>query len=174
MMAFMRTESRVSGAGPHPGGPARWALVLRCAPHSASMASRPAGSLSVQQLDSEARRPGGPRDSTPPVCVVAGGSRAPDSDGTHEPSPGCGLRPQRNPIPAAAPLASSPGPCHRVRPPDPRWEATTCATHAGTAGPRARARGRRKDLHRHQRLSIADRYHLAPLILTRSIHSLDS
>ncbi len=72
------------------------------------------------------------------------------------------------------PLGQFAGPCHRVRPPDPRWEATVRATHAGTAGPRARARGRRKDHHRHQRLSIADRYHLAPLTLTRNAHSLDS
>ena len=142
-------------------------------PHSASTASRPANSQSVQQLDSEARRPGRPRDSATPVCVVAGGGRAPDSDGTYDPTPdthgGLGGTPYRQ-----SPLGQLAGACHRVRPPDPRWEATARATQAGNAGPRARARGRRKNHHRHQRLSIAERYHLAPLTLTRNTHSLDS
>ncbi len=99
----------MTGAGPHPGGPARWARRgpgMR--PHPGSTASRPAGRMPVQQLDSEDRRPGnrGPRDPAP----------------------------------------------------DPRWEATQRATHVGTAGPRARARGTAGDYHRQQRLSIAGRY----------------
>ena len=72
------------------------------------------------------------------------------------------------------PSASSPGPATEFDLPTLRWEATARATQAGNAGPRARARGRRKNHHRHQRLSIAERYHLAPLTLTRNTHSLDS
>ena len=41
-------------------------------PYPVSTASRPAGRMPVQQLDSEVRRPGGPRDPAPPVCGVAG------------------------------------------------------------------------------------------------------
>jgi hypothetical protein len=111
----MRTESRVTGAGPHPGGPARWAR-RGMRPHPGSMASRPAGRLSVQQLDSEARRPGGPRAPAPPVCGIAGGgsdarlgwdprAQLRDAD--------CGLigTPYRQ-----QPLGQFAGPCHRVRP----------------------------------------------------------
>ena len=79
-------------------------------PHSASTAARPADSQSVQQLDSEARRPGRPRDSATPVCVVAGGGRAPDSDGTHEPGPPDAAGGPREPHTGSRPSAGSPGP----------------------------------------------------------------
>ena len=105
----MRTESRVTGAGPHPGGAARWAR-RGMRPHPDSMASRPAGRLSVQQLDSEVRRPGGPRDPAPPAVGVAGGSRTPDSDGTDEHGPATRTVASSEPHTGSSPLASSPGP----------------------------------------------------------------
>ncbi len=123
---------------------------------------------------STARRAAGSGSSSR-WCTELLGVGRPTRMGPTSTAPGCGLCSRRNPIPAAAaaPWPVPAGPCHRVRPPDPRWEATSRATHDGTAGPRARARGRRKDYHRRQRLSIAGRYHLAPLTLTRNAHSLD-
>jgi hypothetical protein len=141
----MRTESRVTGAGPHPGGPARWAQ-RGMRPHPGSMALRPAGRMPVQQLDSEDRRPdiGGPGRGTPPRCGVAG--RPPGARLGWDPRAqlrslrdvDCG--PVRTPY-RQQPLGQFAGPCHRVRPSDPRWEATQRAAHVGIAGlPRAPGR----------------------------------
>ena len=182
----MRTESRVPGAGPHPGGSARWVGHCVFAP---TPRPRPYGPPAVCLSSSWTRKLDGPvgRGTRTPAMSNYGSwrsrqsmsncgswrSRAPDSDGTHDPTPdthgGLSGTPYRQ-----SPLGQLAGACLRVRPPDPSLEATARAIQAGNAGPRARTRGRRKDYHRHQRLSIADRYHLAPLTLTRNAHSLDS
>ena len=171
-MAFMRTDSRVPGAGPHPGGSARWAWHGDVPP---TPRPRPHGPPAVSLSSGWTRKFDGPAGRGTRLTSLRRSwrSRAPDSDGTYDPTPdthgGLGGTPYRQ-----SPLGQLAGACHRVRPPDPRWEATARATQAGNAGPRARARGRRKNHHRHQRLSIAERYHLAPLTLTRNTHSLDS
>ena len=160
-MAFMRTESRVTGAGPHPGGAARWARRgMRS--HPDFMASRPAGRFVCSAVglgSSTARRAAGSGSSSRWCSWRESDARLGWDRRAQLRDADCGLigTPYRQ-----QPLGQFAGPCHRVRPPDPLWEATPRATHDGIAGPRARARGRRKDFHRHLRLSIGGRYHLAP------------
>ena len=130
------------------------------APHPGSTAATgpPAGC----QSSSWTRKIDGPPTwdrGTRLLLAVTGqdGSRAPDSDGTSPPRPKLRTAVIWKPIPAAAPRPDA-GPCHRVRPPDPRRD-SQAAWHpyrdTRTAGPRP---GTGWDRRRRQRLSIAGRY----------------
>ena len=129
--------------------------------------------VSVQQLDSEVRRPGGPRDPAPPAVGVAGGSRTPDSDGTDEHSPATRTVASSEPHTGSSPLASSPGPATEFDLPTragrPRYVPPTTGSPDHGPAP-GTVRGLPPTPKVEYRRPVPPCF---PLTLTRSAHSLD-
>jgi hypothetical protein len=153
----MRTDSRVLGAGPHPGG-SDGGLGVGCISYPVSTASRPAGRMPVQQLDSKDRRPRmAGRGTQLPSCGAAGQESAARLG--WDPRAQLRLRTAdtREPHTCSSPLASSLGPATEFDLPTRAGGGHATCHPRRDAGPRARARGRLGD-RRRQRLSIAGRY----------------
>ena len=143
----MRTESRVTGAGPHPGGSARWVGHCVFAP---TPRPRPYGPPTVCLSSSWTRKLDGPvgRGTRPPsLCrtTVAGGAaslcRIAVAGGAGRPTRmGPTTRPQirtagsAEPHTGSRPSASSPGPATEFDLPTRAWRPRHAPSKPGTPG----------------------------------------